>query len=73
MNGKTRLIAAPRIKPHRLGGVYNTTGDGLEEDGGDIDISSLPEYCSESEGMVTEESVMGLGRSWDDMAGVWLT
>jgi hypothetical protein len=70
MNGKTRLIAAPRSKLHRLGGEYKTTGDGLEEEGGDIEISSLPEYCSESEGMVTDDSVKALDRSLEDMVGV---
>jgi hypothetical protein len=72
MNGKTRLIAAPRSKLHRLGGEYKTTGDGLEEEGGDIEISSLPEYCSESEGMVTDDSVKALDRSLEDMFGVWV-
>ena len=69
MNGKTRLIAAPRSRPHRLGGEYKITGDGLEEDGGDIESSSLPEYCSESEGMVTDDSVRALGRSLEDIVG----
>lgn len=35
----------------------------LDEEGGDGEsssISSLPEYCSESEGMVIEDSVRGL-------------
>jgi hypothetical protein len=32
-------------------------------------MSSLPEYCSESEGMVIEDSVKGLIDSSDDMAG----
>ena len=70
MNGKTRLMAAPRSRPHRLGGEYKITGDGLEEDGGDIESSSLPEYCSESEGMVTEDSVKAFGRSLEDIVGV---
>lgn len=70
MNGKTRLIAAPRNSPHRLGGEYRITGDGLEEEGGDIEISSLPEYCSESDGIVTDDSVKVLGRSLEDMVGV---
>jgi hypothetical protein len=70
MKGRTRLIAAPRSRPQMLGGEYKTTGDGLEEDGGDIEISSLPEYCSESEGMVTVDSVKALDRSLEDISGV---
>lgn len=56
MNGRNRLIAAPRNKPHRVGGEYKIIGGELE-DGGEGESSSLPEYCSESEGMVTEDSV----------------
>lgn len=69
MKGNSRLIAAPRTKPHRVGGVYSIIGGELEEDGGDGEISSLPEYCSESEGMVIEDSVKALIRSSEDMAG----
>jgi hypothetical protein len=32
-------------------------------------MSSFPEYCSESEGMVIEDSDKGLIRSSEDMAG----
>jgi hypothetical protein len=67
MNGNSKLIAAPRSKPHRLGGEYKIIGGGLEEDGGDMESSSLPEYCSESEGIVSDDSVMALGRSLEDM------
>ncbi len=35
-------------------------------------MSSLPEYCSESEGMVIEDSVKGLTRSSEDIAGFWI-
>jgi hypothetical protein len=72
MNGKKRLIAAPRRSPHSVGGVYSIIGGELEEDGGDGERSSLslPEYCSESEGMVIEDSVKGLTRSSDDMISI---
>ena len=59
MNGKSRFIAAPRTMPQNVGGLYNIIGE-LEEEGGDGDSSSLPEYCSESEGIVTEESASGI-------------
>jgi hypothetical protein len=55
MNGRNRLIAAPRNKPQRVGGEYRISGGELE-DGGEGESSSLPEYCSESEGIVTEDS-----------------
>jgi hypothetical protein len=32
----------------------------LEDEGGDGESSSLPEYCSESEGMVIEDSDSGI-------------
>jgi hypothetical protein len=67
--GNNRLIAAPRIKPHKLGGEYRIIGGELEEDGGDMESSSLPEYCSESEGMVSDDSVKVSGRSLEDMMG----
>lgn len=38
-NGKSKLMAAPLSKPHRVGGEYRISGE-LEEDGGD-DESSL--------------------------------
>jgi hypothetical protein len=41
------------------------SGGELEDEGGDGESSSLPEYCSESDGIVTEDSVMGLIRSSD--------
>lgn len=53
-------MADPRISPHRLGGEYRINGVGLEEEGGESERSSLPEYCSESEGMVMEDSVRGV-------------
>jgi hypothetical protein len=49
--------------------VYRTIGGELEEDGGEGEMSSLPEYCSESEGIVIDDSVNGLGASSNDMAG----
>jgi hypothetical protein len=69
MNGSNRLIAAPRSNPHRVGGEYRISGGELEEEGGDGERSSLPEYCSESEGIVIEDSVNVLIRSSDDILG----
>jgi hypothetical protein len=69
MNGSSKLIAAPRRSPQSVGGVYSIIGGELEEDGGDGEISSLPEYGSESEGMVIADSVKGLDWISDDMAG----
>jgi hypothetical protein len=69
MNGNSRLIAAPRSSPQNVGGVYRIIGGELEEDGGEGEMSSLPEYCSESEGMVIEDSVKGLTWSSEDMVG----
>ena len=60
MNGKNRLIAAPRRRPHSVGGVYRIIGGELEDEGGEGESSSLPEYCSESEGMVIDDSLRGL-------------
>ena len=67
MNGRKRLIAAPRTSPQNEGGVYRISGGELEEDGGDEDNSSFPEYCSESEGMVKDDSVIALCPFSDDM------
>jgi hypothetical protein len=67
MNGRSRLIAAPRTKPHNVGGEYRIIGGELEEEGGEGERSSLPEYCSESDGMVIDDSVKGLIS--EDMAG----
>ena len=53
-------MAAPRKTPQTVGGLYRIIGGELDEEGGDGEISSLPEYCSESERMVTEDSVKGL-------------
>lgn len=60
-------MAAPRRSPQSVGGWYNIIGGELEDDGGDGERSSLslPEYCSESEGMVIEDSLKGLVRSSD--------
>jgi hypothetical protein len=69
MNGNSRLIAAPRSSPQKVGGVYRIIGGELEEERGEGEMSSLPEYCSESEGMVMEDSVRGLTWSSEDMAG----
>jgi hypothetical protein len=60
MNGRSRLIAAPRNKPHNVGGEYSITGEFEEEGGGEGESSSLPEYCSESDGIVIDDSVRGL-------------
>jgi hypothetical protein len=59
MNGSSRLIAAPLTKPQIVGGEYNIMGE-FEEGGGDGESSSLPEYCSESEGIVMVDSVRGV-------------
>ena len=69
MNGNSRLIAAPRSNPQKVGGVYRIIGGELEEERGEGEMSSLPEYCTESEGMVIEDSVRGLTWSSEDMAG----
>jgi hypothetical protein len=60
MNGRSRLIAAPRNKPHSVGGEYNIMGEFEEEGGGEGESSSLPEYCSESEGIVRDDSERGM-------------
>jgi hypothetical protein len=60
INGRSRLIAAPRNKPHKVGGEYNIIGELEEEDGGEGESSSLPEYCSESDGIVMDDSVSGM-------------
>ena len=52
-------MAVPRINPHIVGREYRIICGELEDDGGDGERSSLPEYCSESDGMVTEDSVRG--------------
>lgn len=59
INGNRRLIAAPRSKLHSVGGEYRIIGE-FEEDGGDGESSSLPEYCSLSERMVMEDSDRGI-------------
>lgn len=63
-------MAAPRIKPQKLGGEYKIIGGELEEEGGESERSSLPEYCSESEGTVTADSVKELDCSLEDIVGV---
>jgi hypothetical protein len=68
MKGNNKLIAAPLNNPHIVGGVYSIIRGELDEDGGDGEMSSLPEYCSESEGMVIEDSVKGS----EDMVGVYI-
>jgi len=40
MNGSSRLIAAPRIRPQRVGGEYRMRGE-LEDEGGDDESSWL--------------------------------
>lgn len=68
--GRNKLIAAPRRSPHKVGGVYRIIGGDIEEDGGDGERSSLPEYCSESEGIVIDDSVRGLACSLEDIVGL---
>jgi hypothetical protein len=66
MNGNNKLIAAPLSKPQNVGGLYRMRGFSLDEEGGDGERSSMsfPEYCSESEGIVIEDSAIGFaGRS----------
>ena len=48
-----------------VGGVYRISGGELEEEGsdGESSSSSLPEYCSESEGMVIVDSVRGFSEA----------
>lgn len=60
MNGNSRLIAAPRSKPHNVGGEYSIIGEFEDEGGGEGESSSLPEYCSESDGIVMVDSVSGI-------------
>lgn len=60
MKGRSRLIAAPRNKPQNVGGEYNIIGEFEEEGGGEGDSSSFPEYCSESDGIVIDDSVSGM-------------
>jgi hypothetical protein len=60
MNGRSKLIAAPRNKPHNVGGEYSIIGEFEEEGGGEGESSSLPEYCSESDGIVIDDSVRGM-------------
>jgi hypothetical protein len=67
INGNNKLIAAPLNNPHIVGGVYSIIRGELEEEGGEGEMSSLPEYCSESEGMVIEDSDKGS----EDMVGVY--
>lgn len=67
MNGRNRLIAAPRMMPNRVGGWYKTRGGELE-DGGDVEMSSPAEYCSLSERMVTPDSAIGFEGSSDAIA-----
>lgn len=55
INGSSKFIAAPLSRPHNVGGEYKIIGE-LEDNGGDGDRSSLPEYCSESDGSIMEES-----------------
>ena len=67
MNGSSRLIAAPRTMPHNVGGVYNIIRGESDEEGGEGEMSSLPEYCSESEGIVIEDSDKGIISASEDM------
>lgn len=72
MNGSTKLMPAPRNKPHIVGGEYSIKGE-LDDDGGDGEASLLPAYSSLSangslipvysslsDGMFTEESERSL-------------
>jgi hypothetical protein len=60
IKGSSRLMAAPRRTPQSVGGVYSIIGGELEVEGGEGEISSFPEYCSESDGMVIADSLKGL-------------
>jgi hypothetical protein len=69
MKGNNKLIAAPLRRPHRVGGLYRIIGE-LDDEGGDGERSSLAEYCSESDGIVIEDSVNGFGFSSEDMVDI---
>lgn len=70
MNGKNRLMVAPRIIDQIVGGWYRITA-GEEDDGGDAESSSgLVEYCSLSERIVTPDSAKGFVASSEDMFAV---
>jgi len=60
-------MAAPRKMDQMVGGWYRMTA-GDEDEGGEADSSSWPEYCSLSDRMVTPDSAMGFGGSSDAMA-----
>lgn len=64
--GRKRLIAAPRRIDQKVGGWYRMTA-GDDEDGGDVEMSSPPEYCSLSDGIVTPDSAIGFGASSEAM------
>jgi len=66
INGRSKLMAAPRIRDQAVGGVYMTTGE--DDDAGEVESSSPEGYCSLSERIVTPDSARGLGDSSDDMA-----
>lgn len=66
MKGNSRLMAAPLINDHTVGGLYRMTGE--FDDGGD-DSSSPPEYSSLSECIVIPDSVRSLRGSLDDIGG----
>ena len=42
INGRSRLIAAPRSRPQKVGGEYNIIGD-LEDEGGEGERSLFEE------------------------------
>src|SRR5436305_11896258 len=68
MNGSNRLIAAPRTRPHNVGGEYRIRGE-LEDDGGDGDKSWFALYDSLSECIVKEsERLLRASGGWFAMS-----
>lgn len=66
MKGSNRLITAPRMRPQSVGGWYRIMA-GDPDEGGDVDSSSAPEYCSLSERTVTPDSAIGFVGSSEDI------
>jgi hypothetical protein len=69
MNGSNKLMAAPRINDHTVGGLYRMTGE--PDDCGDAERSSPAEYCSLSECIVTPESARGFDGSSEAIDAVF--
>jgi hypothetical protein len=62
-------MAAPRMRPHMVGGLYRIMGLEEDVDSGDADASSPAEYCSLSECIVTPDSARCDDGSSADMVG----